>query len=332
MTRDEAFAAVVERLRAADRVLLVTHTHPDGDAIGSIAGMRQVLLQLGKRVEIFIAAHDLVLPDEIDTQPLGEVVTEHDVQLDGRLVVFLDCGNADRSPLGARIGELDELLDIDHHHDNTRFGTLNLIDPAASSTAEMVWELAQALGAELTRELADALYLGLVTDTGRFTHENTTPRAHEMAAALLRAGVDVAAMRRRLYEDASPAKLRLLGIALRSLRYHGEGRLVSARITAEDFAAAGATEAHSEGIIDALRTSRGVRVAALARELELSPGNFKVSVRATDPAVDVSMIARAGGGGGHRQAAGFTTDRSDEELARFILDELAAQDGDREPA
>lgn len=318
---------VVATLRAAPRVLLVTHAHPDGDALGSLTALRIALEHLGIPTETFLSRQDAVLPDELEPFDLGVVVDESTVRVNnGRVVVFLDCGNADRSPIGNRLGEMGTVINIDHHHDNTAFGTINLLDPSASSTAEVVWDLIHRMEVPLGPTIAEALYVGLVTDTGRFSYENTTPRAHLMAAELLEAGIDITAIRRRLYEDVRPAKLHLLRYALDSFVVHGGGAVISARITARDFAAAGGTEAHAEGIIDVLRGLRGVRVAALARELEHQPGTFKVSLRAADPRIDVSAIARASGGGGHPQAAGFTTDRSDAELAEFLLARLAAQD------
>jgi phosphoesterase RecJ-like protein len=318
---------VVAALRGATRILLVTHTHPDGDALGSLTALRLALDHLAIPTETFLSRKDAVLPDELAPFDLGVVVDEATVRVDGgRTVVFLDCGNADRSPIGDRLSDMGVVLNIDHHHDNTAFGTVNLLDPSASSTAEVVWDLLRRLNVPLTVEIAEALYVGLITDTGRFSYENTTPRAHLMAAELLEAGIDVTAIRRRLYEDVRPAKLHLLRYALDSFVVHGGGALISARITAHDFAAAGGTEAHAEGIIDVLRGLRGVRIAALARELEHDPGRFKVSLRAADPSIDVSAIARASGGGGHPQAAGFTTDRSDAQLAEFLLGQLARHD------
>ena len=317
---------VVATLRGAPRVLLVTHTHPDGDAVGSITALRLALTRLDIPVEVFISHQDAVLPDELAPFDLGTVVHEDTVELEGRVVAFLDCGNADRSPLGDRVEEMFTVVNVDHHHDNTGFGTINLLDPTASSTAEIVWDLIHRLEVPIDVDIAEALYVGLITDTGRFSYENTTPRAHLMAAELLGAGIDVTAIRRRLYEDVRPAKLHLLRYALDSFVVHGDGTLISARVSAHDFAAAGATEAHAEGIIDVIRTLRGVRIAALARELEHDPGRFKVSLRAADPTIDVSAIARASGGGGHPQAAGFITECSDAELAEFLLAQLASQD------
>jgi phosphoesterase RecJ-like protein len=185
----------------------------------------------------------------------------------------------------------------------------------------------RGLGVDATPEMADALYVGLVTDTGKFMYENTGTRAHVMAAELIQAGVDVHGLYRRLYEGMPFGKLKLLSRALDGVRRFDDGRLTLTRLRREDFECAGAEESYSEGIIDNLRGVAGTKVAALVREL-LDPaklGRAKVSLRSADGDVDVSVIARAGGGGGHRQAAGFTTELTDEQLVAFLRGEIAAQ-------
>ena len=159
------------------------------------------------------------------------------------------------------------LLNIDHHHDNTRFGTLDHVVPDASCTAEIVWDLMHGLGVRPTAEVARALYVGLITDTGRFMYENTGPRAHEMAAELIGAGVDVQDVYRRLYEEMPAAKIALLALALGRMRRFDAGELTLAALSAEDFLRAGAEDSYSEGIIDHLRAVQGTKVAALVREL-----------------------------------------------------------------
>jgi phosphoesterase RecJ-like protein len=219
------------------------------------------------------------------------------------------------------------IVNVDHHHDNTRFGAIDHVVEEASCTAEIVWDLMRGLGIDPSPEIADALYVGLVTDTGKFMYENTGTRAHVMAAELIAAGVDVHSIYRRLYEGMPFAKLQLLTRALQNVRRFDDGRLTLSRLTADDFRASGAEESYSEGIIDHLRAVAGTKVAVLVREL-LDPakaGRSKVSLRAADLAVDVSAIARAGGGGGHRQAAGFTTEVPDEELVAFLREQVAAQ-------
>jgi phosphoesterase RecJ-like protein len=184
-----------------------------------------------------------------------------------------------------------------------------------------------ALDVPLTARIAEALYVGLVTDTGRFMYENTGPAAHVMAADLIEAGVDVHEIYRRLYEGIPEPKLSLLTRGLSRVQRFDGGRLTLARLTREDFAETGAEESYTEGIIDHLRAVQGTKVAALARELTCDDkrGASKVSLRATDGAVDVSLIARAQGGGGHRQAAGFATTMGPAELVTFLREAVAAQ-------
>jgi phosphoesterase RecJ-like protein len=240
--------------------------------------------------------------------------------------VFLDCGNIDRNSASV-LRDGRHLLNIDHHHDNTGFGTLNHVVPTASCTSEIIWDLMGELGVSPTPDIAEALYVGLITDTGRFMYENTGPRAHLMAAALIEAGVDVAAVYRRLFEGVPDGKLTLLALALGRVQRFDSGELTLAALTAEDFARAGAEDSYSEGIIDQLRSLAGTKVAVLVRELTDPDrqGQHKVSLRATDDDVDVSAIAREQGGGGHRRAAGFTTSLTPDELTEFLRGAIAAQ-------
>src|SRR5205807_2426963 len=167
-----------------------------------------------------------------------------------RTIVFLDCGNVERTPAQAFQHTGAPTINIDHHHDNTRFGTVNLVDPYASCTAELVWDLMHGLGVEPTVTIAEALYVGLITDTGRFMYENTGPRAHLMAAELIEAGVDVHDIYRRLYEGVPYGKLALLARGLANVRRYDDGRLTVTTLTARDFNESGAEESYSEGVID----------------------------------------------------------------------------------
>ena len=316
---------VLDAVRDNEHFLLVTHENPDGDALGSLVAMNGILRQLGKDVQMFINADEFPLPYEYRFFDLDGAVTEVPGDLCSRVVVFLDCGNIDRAPEELRDPGL-RILNVDHHHDNTRFGTIDHVVPEASCTAEIVWDLMRSLGAEVSLDIGEALYVGLVTDTGRFMYENTGTRAHVMAGELIEAGVDVHEIYRRLYEGVPYGKLRLLALALNAVRRFDDGRLTLSRLTREMFASAEAEDSYSEGIVDHLRGVAGTKVAALIRELNgNAPARAKVSLRAADPAVDVSAIARAGGGGGHRQAAGFTTQLDDEQLVAFLRDALAAQ-------
>jgi bifunctional oligoribonuclease and PAP phosphatase NrnA len=317
---------VLDEIRSASKFVLVTHEHPDGDALGSLVGMHRILCALGKDSVMFMAADELPLPYEYSFFDFDGLQSHAPHDLDERTIVFLDCGNIDRNPIEAFKGDDAHILNIDHHHDNTRFGTVNHVVEDASCTAEIVWDLMGALGVAPTIEMAEALYVGLVTDTGKFMYENTGPRAHVMAAELIAAGIDVHGIYRRLYEEMPYEKLELLGRALASLQRVDDGALTFAYLARDDFSTAGAEESYSEGIVDHLRSIEGTKVAALARELFDGNGaRKKVSLRSTDGEIDVSVIARAGGGGGHRRAAGFSTALSHDELRAFLREQVAAQ-------
>jgi phosphoesterase RecJ-like protein len=317
---------ILQRIREDQRFVLATHEGPDGDALGSLIAMHGLLSMLGKESAMFISPHDLPLPREYRFFDLEGSIQEPPADISERTVVFLDCGNIDRNSASV-LRDGAHLLNIDHHHDNTGFGTINHVQGTASCTAEMVWDLMHGLELSATPAIAEALYIGLITDTGRFMYENTGPTAHRMAAELIEAGVDVPVIYRRLYEDMPTGKLTLLALALSQMQRFDSGELTLAALSAQDFAAADAEESYSEGIIDQLRALKGTKVAALVRELSSGErkGQHKVSLRATDDDVDVSIIARAQGGGGHRRAAGFSTKLPEEELVDFLRAAIAAQ-------
>jgi phosphoesterase RecJ-like protein len=313
-------AQLLQAIHETERFLLTTHERPDGDAIGSLAAMQLVLSAIGKDSLAFVAADEFPLPYEYRFIRLEGLVTEPPEDLCERVLVFLDCGNIDRTSADQLKHEDHRILNIDHHHDNTRFGTINHVDGTASCTAEMVWDLMNELGVELTPAIGEALYVGLVTDTGRFMYDNTGPRAHEMAAELLEGGVDGHGIFRRLYEGMPQGKLELLARGLTHVKRYDGGLLTVSHLTLEDYRVTGADESYYEGIVDHLA------VAALVRDLLTGETpRRKVSLRATDGRVDVSRIARSLGGGGHRRAAGFSTDLNFPELVEVLRTELSEQ-------
>jgi len=318
---------VLAELRGSEKMLLTTHENPDGDALGSLIAMHAILEQLGKDSLMYMSPDEFPLPSEYRSFKFDGLVESPPEDVLERTIVFLDCGNIDRMPMEFLKQDGLRVLNIDHHHDNTHFGTVNLVVGDASCTAEIVFGLARELGAEITEPIADALYVGVVTDTGRFMYENTTPEAHEMAAKLIRAGVEPDGVYRRLYEGLPYSRLQLLRRALNSLERHDDGAITVAHLTKRDFEETGAQETDSEGIVDHMRSVEGTAVAVLVRELLAAEreGLRKVSLRATDGRVDVSAIARTMGGGGHRQAAGFTTQLPYGELMGTLRDQIAAQ-------
>lgn len=329
MSTTEAEAArveAIESLAGGERFVLATHEHPDGDAIGSLLALGWVLDSLGKDVVVHVGADDLPLPYEYDWLDISRVQTEIPGDIDARTVVLLDCGNAERCSLVDPDELPAPLVNVDHHHDNTAFGTVNYVDSTASCTAELVWGLAGALGVPLSIPVAEALYVGLVTDTGRFMYGNTDARSHRMAAELLEAGVDHNLIYRRVYERLPEPKLKLFARGLAAVQRPLDGALTVSVLTTEDFDQTGASSDHTEGIVDFLRAVDGTRVAALVRELgPAAPGEWRVSLRSSDGSVDVSRIARAGGGGGHPAAAGFRTTMDPDELLGFLSEQVGEQ-------
>jgi phosphoesterase RecJ-like protein len=318
---------VLQKIRSADRFILVTHENPDGDALGSLVAMQEILRALDKDSVMFMAAEEFPLPYEYRFFVLDGLVSVVPDDVAERTIVFLDCGNIDRNPAHELKRDGAHILNLDHHHDNTRYGTVNHVVPEASCTAEIVWDLMKALGVRPTLPVAEALYVGLVTDTGKFMYENTGTRAHVMAAELIATGVDVHEIYKRLYEGIPYGKLELLARGLSHVERYDDGRLTLSHLSADDFHQTGAEENYSEGVIDHLRSVEGTAVAALVRDRlgRATQGLRKVSLRASDDRVDVSRIARAQGGGGHRQAAGFSTEMDWDSLVAFLRSQVAEQ-------
>src|SRR2546423_4762935 len=318
--------AVADAIRSHDRFLLITHENPDGDALGSILALKLALDQLGKDSVMYLYG-DAPLPVEYAFMPLDELRRRLPDDWRERVLIAVDCANETR--IGPEPEPLDGaplVLDIDHHHDNTRFGPINLIAPDASSTGEVLRDVFAELGVELTPEIAEALYIALVTDTGRFQYTNTTPKAFRLAAELVEAGADVHFIFQALYESIDFIKFKLIGKTAERAQVFEGGRLVISYLERSDFTELGAAEAYAEGVIDSLRAIDGAEMVALIREPPRSDGApaRKVSLRASVDEIDVSAIARKSGGGGHRQAAGFSSDASIEEIADFIQREFVA--------
>ncbi len=319
--RDATPAEVAEVLtRPGERFVITAHHNPDGDAIGSILGLARAMRAAGRDVVLAHADVPAVPSDLLFLPAEGEsFAPQLPDDIADRVLIAVDCATERRmwpEPVheAARM-----IIDIDHHQDNTRFGDLNLIEPDASSTAEVLVGVIDAAGWPLTREVAEALYVGLVTDTGRFGYTNTRPRAHEIAARMIAAGVDPAAMSRRLFEEQPLDRLLLMGRALEGARALADGRMLAAVLTEDDFTRAGGDDC--EGIVEVMRGVRGVSAAALVRESG-PPGLYRVSLRSVDPRVDVAAIAREEGGGGHKAAAGFSTGRPPEDLLPWLEDRM----------
>jgi phosphoesterase RecJ-like protein len=305
--------ALCRRMRGERRVALAVHEKPDSDALGAAAGMLDLFTQLGVDAELYVAEDELL--------PLGDVLLPADRIRRGAppadaALYALDSGDPDRLALPSW-GEV--AVNIDHHHDNPRYGELSLVRGEASSTSELVCDIARALGLRLSPQSAAALYAGISFDTGHFHHDSTAPSTFRTAAWLVELGVDVTGMYALLYERRSPAALRLWARAVGGARPIAGGRALLAAITRQDFAATGAGPEETDGIVDSLRGVDGVEVAALVKEQAVGP-RVRVSLRSET--VDVSAVAALQGGGGHKLAAGFASDDSPEEVITWLSSEL----------
>src|SRR3954449_10660637 len=275
--------AVADALRSNDRFLLVTHENPDGDALGSLLATKLALDALGKDSVMYLYG-DAPLPKEYSFMELSGIQREVPPDSTERVLVALDCANETRmAPDTTLLDSAPLTLDIDHHHDNTRFGDVNLVVGDASSTGEVLRDIFGELRVELTPEIAEALYIAVVTDTGRFQYTNTTPKALRLAAELVEAGADVHRVFQAVYETIDFSKFKLIGKAAQRARVLEGGRLVISYLVREDFTELGAAEAYAEGIIDSLRAIDGAEMAALIREpprADEAPAR-KVSLRAS---------------------------------------------------
>jgi phosphoesterase RecJ-like protein len=326
MTETTDLQAVADALRSNDRFLVVTHENPDGDALGSLLATTLALRQLGKDVEMFMPLSTSV-SQEYQFMHLDGLLRELPEDVGERVLLAVDCAKADR--IGPDLSPVERakfVVDIDHHHDNTRFGSVNLIVSDASSTGEVLRDVFAELGVTITPEIAEPLYIALVTDTGRFQYTNTTPKSLRLAAELVEAGADVHEVFQQVYESVEFAKLKLLARALDRACVLEGGRIVVSHLVRTDFADVGAVEAYSEGIIDYLRAVEGSELAVLIREPPRDDGPMRrISLRASVDELDVSAIARLFGGGGHRQAAGFSSEKPIDEIIELVRQGFVSQ-------
>jgi phosphoesterase RecJ-like protein len=294
---------MLTRIRQSHRFLVTSHANPDGDAIGSVLGLARVLRSIGKSARIWLRDPVPALYSRlagataihVGEEPPSGFPDAFDV------AIVLECPSLDRTGLDGALGALP-VVNIDHHLGNAHYGEVNWVEPGAAAVAMLVAELAHGLGARLDADTADCLYLALVTDTGGFRFSNATPPAFEAAARLVADGARVETVSRWLYESQPESAVRLLGELLATLERHGDGgRIATVHLERAMFARAGAGLGDSEGLIDVPRSIDGVEAVVLFREL--GPDEWKVSLRSRG-AVDVEAVARARGGGGHRNAAG----------------------------
>ncbi len=306
-----AWEQAVDLLRRHDEVTLVCHVGPDGDALGSMLALGIALRDRGTTVLASWGSEPFEVPVSYAGLPgLDLLVPAHQVPEAPELLVTFDTGSADR--LGALehlVSSAANVLVVDHHVSNTRYGTVNLVDETAAATAVVVVGLLDRLGLALTADIAAAVYTGLVTDTGSFKYAATTPSVHALAARLLETGIRHDVISRDIWDTASFGYVKLLGLVcarsvLEVAEVGGLG-LVWTAVGADDLHRYDLALSDVEGVIDVLRTTREAEVAVVVKT-DPEDGLLKVSSRSKGR-IDVGAVCTSLGGGGHRFAAGFTS-------------------------
>jgi phosphoesterase RecJ-like protein len=314
---DEALARASRAISGAPRVVLACHVNPDGDALGSMLALHHVLLAAGIDSVATFPNPFVVAPHYRDLPGL-ELMTAPDlVELEPPVLITFDSGALSRlGDLETRAKAATELIVVDHHASNERYGTINVIDERAAASGVLVRRLIDELGLPLTHDAAVCLYAALVCDTGRFQYESTTTDVFELARELACFDLPIASLSRVLFEEHRFAYLKLTADVLSRAELVADKKFVWAKVTQADLGRHDVTFEEIEGLIDLVRRTREAEVACVLKEA--SDGAWRVSLRSLG-SVDVCKIAEREGGGGHRFAAGFTSDDPAEAVIQRIL-------------
>lgn len=319
MASANTLQSAVDLIQSANRFLIVPHLHPDGDALGSALALYHALRSMGKP-EVVVACHDST-PEIYQFLPGADQIL-HDLHPKEpyEVAIVVDMSQLSRAgKFEPIVRHAERILQIDHHVKMERFAHVSLVNPKAGATAEEVYRLIRALKVPLTPEIATCLLTGIVTDTFSFKFPNTTPRTLRIAARLQEAGADLSQINEQVFETRSFSAVKLLGLALATLKRTEDGMIAWATIPRSSFAEAGAHEEETEGIVNFVRSVVGVQVAMLLRETP--HGKVRVSLRSRG-LVNVAEIANHFGGGGHENAAGCTIEGSLEYAETVLLQEI----------
>ena len=316
-TIKRTIAEVARDLEGAANILILSHENPDGDAIGSSLGMAMGLREFGKNV---VAANATVVPERISwLVGAGEIVTELPSTRGFDTILLLDCAERERTGFDLSGIPEERFISIDHHPNTAGVGRKILIDTQAAATGELVLEILLEMSANIETAIATALYVAIHTDTGGFNYSNTTRMTHMSASILLDRGVDPAEVHRHLFGNERRERVALLGEVLSTLELKLGGRVATCVVTKKMLEKTGASPEDSDDFVSYPRSIRGVEVAVLLKEQ--GDGKYRVSLRANTD-VDLSLVAKKLGGGGHKKAAGATISGSMKEATATLLDAL----------
>lgn len=312
--------AVAEALERAQTIGVVGHVGPDGDALGSMIALSLAARSAGKDA-VASFAEPFVVPDEMSFLDTSTLVSPSNYPTDLDAAVAVDTSVPERvGSLAGAMGNAKDLIVIDHHLSDGTWGDTFLIDRTAAATTELVYEVINELGWEITSAVADALYTGIVTDTGRFQYSNTSPRTHEITADLLGRGVATDVIGQKLFEETPFGYFQVVSAVLSKATLVEDKAFVWSYVTAADVEQAGLKFHDIDGLIDLVRLPREAHVACLLKVKQ--QGVVKGSLRSRG-LVDVAALAGIFGGGGHHNAAGFTASGSVEDVAERLVAQLS---------
>ncbi|HQR34004.1 MAG TPA: bifunctional oligoribonuclease/PAP phosphatase NrnA [Blastocatellia bacterium] len=306
---------VIELIEKHSRFAITSHIRPDGDSMGSSLALCWILKGLNKDAEVIMCdsvPHSYSrLPGSDDVRVINDIDRDYDA------VFVIECSDVSRPGLPALKDQF--VVNIDHHSTTALFGDLNWIDSTAAAVGEMIYNLAKAIGAKVSPEVASCVYAALLTDTGSFHFSNTTERTFKIASELVRHGAQPAKLSQAIFYSYPYAKVRLVGAVLSTLQRDESGRIAWITMTKEAMENSGASEDDSDGIINYPLTVGDVEAVAFFRELPNS--TYRISLRSKNR-VNVARVAELFGGGGHANAAGFTTKAKFDELSQDVIERL----------
>jgi len=305
---------VVKLINDSRNIAILSHIMPDGDNIGSCLALYNSLIKMDKNPLVIL---DDDVPEIYKFLKNSDKIVKPEKEYEFDLVIVLDCGDAERLGKSVKYLKNGNVINIDHHINNTRFGHINLIDETAAATAEIVYKLIKEFDIQLDIDICQCIYTGIVTDTGQFQYSNTSFITHEITADLIRNGVEPFKLYKVIYQNNSKEKIKLISKALSTLRFDYEDKIASMIITKESFDTIGAKDEDVDGIINFARDIKGVEVALLFREID--NGKIKIGFRSKDY-VNVNEVAEKFGGGGHKRAAGAIIDGDLDNIRNKIIE------------
>ena len=306
---------IVEALRVGHRVVLSSHARPDGDSIGSQLAMAYALRAMGK--EAIAVNADPAPPPLMAFPGVPDIRIASSVDGAFDAAIVMECGDLKRTGVSG----LDRffVINIDHHPGNSGYGQLNWFDPSAAACAEMVYDVVGALGVPLTREIATHVYLAILTDTGSFHYSGISPRTFDICRECVVAGVDPVLVARSLYDSNNMGRLKLFGAVLGAMRIDPTGRIAIVYVDHEMARAAGGADEDTEGLVNLPLTVKEIEAVVFFKQEK--GDEYRVSLRSKGD-IDIGVIAKAYGGGGHKNAAGCTISGPVEELQKTLVEKI----------